>query len=106
MNWNYEYGRIYSVDDNKDVIAEVTFVYKGNTTIDIIHTYVNPIFRGQGVAGKLMEIVAQYLKEKGLQASASCSYANTWLKKYREAYSDIVSEDIYNDVHINDLKGR
>lgn len=80
MNWNYENGRIYSLDDNNVLIAEVTFVFKENTTIDIIHTYVNPIFRGQGVAGKMMEIVAQYLKEKGLQASASCSYANAWLK--------------------------
>lgn len=27
-------------------------------------------------------------------ASASCSYANAWLKKHRKSYSDIISVDI------------
>jgi len=94
MNWTYEDGRIYSIDDKNELMAEATFVFKENREVDIDHTYVHPTLRGQGVAGKMMETVAAYLKEKGLKASASCPYANAWLKKHRESYSDIVSKDI------------
>lgn len=45
------------------------------------------------MAGKMMVVVAEYLKEKGLKASATCSYANIWLKRHEELYSDILSQD-------------
>ncbi len=94
MNWKYENRRIYSVSENNELMAETTFVFKENGEVDIDHTYVNSVLRGQGVAGKMMEVVAEYLREKGLKASATCSYSNIWLKKHKEAYSDIISKDI------------
>ena len=45
-----------------------------------------------------MAVVAQYLKENGLKASATCSYANLWLKKHRKSHADIVSKDIDDDI--------
>lgn len=93
MNWQYEDGRIYSKNENNELLAETTFVFIGDNKVNIDHTYVNPILRGQGVAGKMLEVVAEYLSEKGLKATASCSYANAWLKKHRESYSDIISDD-------------
>lgn len=94
MNWKYENGRIYSTNENNELEAETTFIYKENGEITIDHTFVNPALRGQNVAGKMMEVVCEYLKENGLKTSATCPYANAWLKKHRDAYSDIVSNDI------------
>lgn len=94
MNWKYEHGRIFSVDERFELMAEAAFVYKENGEVSIDRTYVNPALRGQGVAGEMMRILAEHLREKGLRASAGCSYAYAWLKKNREAYSDIVSSDI------------
>lgn len=96
MKWNYDSGRIYSVDENNELMAETTFVYKDNGEVDIDHTYVNPSLRGQGVAGKMMEVVAEYLKENKLKAVATCPYANTWIKRNKDSYSAVVSEDIDN----------
>lgn len=98
MNWKFEDGRVYSIDDKGELMAETTFRLKENGEVDIDHTYVNPILRGQGVASKMMEVVAQHLREKGLKATASCSYANSWLKKHRDLYSDIISKDIDDEV--------
>lgn len=98
MNWKFENGRIYSVDENNELMAETTFISKGNGQVVIDHTFVNPVLRGQGVAGQMMEVVANYLRENGLKASATCSYANSWLKKNRQPFSDIISEDLDNDV--------
>ncbi|NLM98240.1 MAG: N-acetyltransferase [Halanaerobiaceae bacterium] len=94
MDWKYEKGRIYSVDENNELMAETTFVFKKSDVIDINRTYVHPELRGQGLAGKLMGLVAEYLRENSLKATASCPYANTWLKRNRESYSDIISEEL------------
>src|SRR5665648_1099737 len=94
MNWKYEDGRIYRTDEKGELMCETTFVRKENGELDIDHTYVNPILRGQGMAGKMMVVVSEYLREKGLKASATCSYANIWLKRHEELYPDILSQDM------------
>jgi len=105
MNWKFEDGRIFNVDEKGELMAEATFVLKKNGEVDIDHTYVNPVLRGQGVAGKMMEIVAGYLKEKELKASASCSFANAWLKKNRELYAEIISKDLDEDAATCKING-
>lgn len=97
MDWKYEEGRIYSVNEKGDLMAEATFKLKENGESDIDYTYVNPSLRGQGIAGKLMEAVAQYLRGKGLKTTATCSYANIWLRRNSEFYSDIISKDLDNE---------
>ncbi|WP_407310071.1 GNAT family N-acetyltransferase [Desulfosporosinus sp. SB140] len=92
MNWNYEERRIFGTDEKGELMCETTFVLKKNGELNIDHTYVNPILRGQGVAGKMMVVVAEHLREKGLKASATCSYANIWLRRHEELYSDILSQ--------------
>jgi len=94
MNWKYEDRRIYCTDEKGELMCETTFVRKKNGELDIDHTYVNPTLRGQGMAGKMMVVVAEYLRGKGLKASATCSYANIWLKRHEELYPDILSKDM------------
>jgi len=106
MDWTYENGRIYSVNDKNELMAETTFVYKENGEVDIDHTYVNPVLRGQGVAGIMMELAAQYIREKGLRATASCSYANAFLKKHREEYADILSKDLDCEAPVCKIDGK
>lgn len=94
MNWKYEDGRIYCTDDKGELMCETTFIRKENGELDLDHTYVNPILRGQGMAGKMMVVVAEYLRKESLKASATCSYANIWLKRHEELYPDILSKDM------------
>lgn len=93
MDWKYEKGRIYSCNEKGELMAEATYVAKGNGEIDINHTYVNPILRGQGVADKMMTVVAEYLRKEGLKATATCSYAYVWFNKNSEQYSDIIARN-------------
>lgn len=88
MIWKFENNRIYSLDEDNNLMAETTFVFKGKE-VNIDHTYVHPSLRGQGIAGKMMEIVVGYIREQNLKVTASCSYANTWLKRHRDLYTDI-----------------
>lgn len=94
MDWKFEEGRIYSTDEKGELMAEATYVFKENGDVDIDHTFVNPVLRGQGVAGKMMEIVAEFLRGEGLRATATCSYANLWFKKNAASNTDILSEEL------------
>lgn len=106
MNWKFEKERIYSVDKNGELMAETTLVSKAKGEVDIDHTYVNPVLRGKGVAGEMMKVVAAYLSRESLKATATCSYANAWLKRHRETYADIISADIDNVVSACKIDGR
>ncbi len=106
MDWKYEKGRIYSVDENDELMAETTFIFKENGEINIDHTYVNPVLRGKGIAGEMMGVVAKYLQENGLKSSATCSYANIWLKKHRGLYPDIISKDLDDEIISCKIDGR
>jgi uncharacterized protein len=96
MNWKYEGGRIFGTDEQGELMCETTFVRKENGHLDIDHTYVNPILKGQGMGGKMMVVVAEYLRQKGLKASATCPFAKKWLKRHEEFYTDILSQDMDN----------
>jgi uncharacterized protein len=96
MEWKYEGRSIYCIDNNGELTAEATFNFIDNNLVDIDHTYVNPSLRGQGIAAELMKAVMEYIKAKGLKVTASCSYANAWLRKNKEEYSDIISEGLFD----------
>lgn len=93
MNWMFEEGRIYSTDEKGELLAEATLTPKENGVVDIDHTYVAPHLRGNGFAGEMMAVVAQHIREKGLKAVASCSYAKAWLQRNRETYQDIIADE-------------
>lgn len=105
MDWIYEEGRVYYEDDTKKILAEAVLAAKENGEVDIEHVYVDASLRGQGVAGKLMEAVAEYLRANKIKAVASCPYANTWLTKNKEKYEDIISDD-FNGASACRIDGR
>lgn len=95
MDFIYESNRIYRIDENNKVIAEVTFpsisdTMTSNNTVNINHTFVDNSLRGQGVAGQLMVAVAKKLREENKKAILTCSYAISWFEKNDE-YSDILA---------------
>ena len=91
MEFQIEEGRVFCVNEQQEVIAEATYVHLGGGVVDIDHTFVSPMLRGQGVAGKLMEALANELRARHLKATATCSYAEVWLERNREAYQDIIA---------------
>ena len=95
MKFQIADGRVFSLGENNELLAETTYVSMSENEVDIDHTYVNPVLRGQGVAGQMMETLAAHLRERGLRAGASCSYANNWLRKNKEAYGDIISDTLF-----------
>jgi predicted GNAT family acetyltransferase len=90
MEFKITQGRVFALDEYQAVLAEATYVPVRAGVVDINHTYVNPLLRGQGIAGQLMELLANELRKQGLKAVASCSYADVWLERNRAAYADVI----------------
>jgi len=97
MDWIFDTGRIYCLSKEGKIMAETTCVSKGKGEVDINRTYVDPILRGQGVAGEMMGQVVDYLREHKLKTTASCAYANAWLRKHAHSYGDVISDDMGDD---------
>lgn len=81
----------FKVNDRQDVLfvgnnektasAYILFpkVKEGLHVIEKV--YVDEIYRGQGVAGKLMQALVDYAEKNDIKLEASCSYAVSWLEK-------------------------
>ena len=76
-----ESNRIYYEQEGR-TLAEITFPALDDTTVNIDHTFVDECLRGQGVAGRLMELAAAELERTGRKAVATCSYARRWLENH------------------------
>lgn len=91
MEFTYENGRIYSLSDVGDTLAEITFPLVAPGVADVDRTFVDPSLRGQGVAGTLMEAAAAQLRARGLKTRTSCPYAAKWFAAHPEQ-SDLLAE--------------
>ena len=81
MEFQHERERIFALDGQGKLVAEVTFpVSEGVADID--HTFVEQSLRGQGVAGQLLDAAVRQIRMEGLRAKATCSYAAKWFKEH------------------------
>ena len=81
MEFQHERERIFALDEQGKLVAEVTFpVSEGVADID--HTFVDQSLRAQGVAGQLLDAAVRQIRMEGLRAKATCSYAAKWFKEH------------------------
>lgn len=75
MNYQKEPNRIFALNDEGTIVAEITFPEKEKGLYVIDHTYVHNSLRGQGVARTLVEMALGQIEQLGGSAQATCSYA-------------------------------
>lgn len=88
MEFSRESGRIFARDENGRLLAEVTFPERDGVA-EITHTFVDPSLRGQGVAGQLLQAVADTLRAENRKAKPVCTYAVRWFQEH-PAYADLL----------------
>lgn len=57
---------------------------RGPGLVEITHVEAPPALRGTGLAGKLMEGVAQAAREENLRIRPLCGYAHAWMRRHKE----------------------
>lgn len=71
---------IYKTKEGK-IIGEVEVVSEEKNKKNIIHTYVDPEYRGQKIASKLLTAITDYYQKQGIELIYTCSYAKSWKEK-------------------------
>ncbi len=66
--------------DENTQIGQCNFIEIENNW-NIIHTEVNSLYQGQGIARKLVELIIENAKKYDKNVIAECSYAKRILKK-------------------------
>lgn len=84
MDFTYNTNQIALLDENGQLLAEVTFPDIDDDTVNIDHTFVAPSLRGQNIADKLMSAAAEKLYAEDKKAVLTCTYAVKWFGKHPE----------------------
>ncbi|QLB13542.1 hypothetical protein EV697_10916 [Bisgaardia hudsonensis] len=77
-------GEFFLLDEQGNKIAELTYFFENENTINANHTYVSDKLRGQGVAARLYLALVEFVEQNQLNLIPSCSYiAKKWEKENR-----------------------
>lgn len=68
-------------------LSKLEYLLDGSSLV-ILHVGVHPEFRGQGVAGRLMQVALEFARARSLRVIPMCSYAAAYIRKNPE-YSDL-----------------
>lgn len=82
-------NKFYIGDDIKAPLAEITYIQSGKNLIVVDHTFVSDELRGQGIAGKLLEQVVLYAREKNKKIKPLCVFAKKKMEDTEE-YHDVL----------------
>lgn len=72
-------------------LCKLDYMQDGNNFI-IEHVGVDPVFRGQGVAGKIMETALEYARQNSLRVIPMCSYAVHYIRQNPQ-YVDLTNPE-------------
>lgn len=84
MGWTAERDAVRCLNEQGEVVAEVTFPEVEPGIVEINHTFVDESLRGQGIAGQLLGRAVATIAASGYRARPTCSYAVRWFEKHPE----------------------
>ena len=72
-------------------LSKLDYIQDGKNFV-ITHVGVHPELRGQGVAGRIVEVSLQYAKENSLRVIPMCSYAAAYMRRHPE-YAELMNQE-------------
>lgn len=92
MDFIYEPERIIIKNEENKIVGEIDFPLQADGNYVITHTFVDDSLRGQGMAGKLVQVAVDYIENQGKKTGATCSYAQVWAKRHEKEYGHVFTE--------------
>lgn len=81
-------GMFYIEQDN-NIVAEMTYVWAGTDRIIIDHTAVNEILKGKGAGKQMLTKAVEFAREKKIKIIPLCPFARSVFDKVKE-FSDVL----------------
>ncbi|PWL32165.1 GNAT family N-acetyltransferase [uncultured Roseivirga sp.] len=89
MDWKiqvkeHENKGSFYIEENEEIVAEMTFSKAGDQRIIIDHTEISDGLRGKGVGLKLVEFAVDYVRSKNIKMLPLCPFVKSTLLKHPE----------------------
>ena len=81
----------YELVDGDTVIGQIRYRREAGA-VALVHTEVEPMYEGKGLAGTLVEGALDDLRERDLAVIPVCPFVRAWLRRHPE-YADLVVAD-------------
>lgn len=75
-------SKISCIDDNGKEVRKIIFPKRENNVYEIKTTKVDESMRGQGIAGRLVQLCLNEINQRGGTVRATCSYAQKYIEKH------------------------
>jgi len=87
---NYdEKGGKFFIEENGEIIAEMTYVFAGEDKFIIDHTEVFPAGEGKGLGKKLVSAAVDFARDQKMKIMPLCPFAKSVIEK-TVAYHDVL----------------
>ena len=71
-------------------LSKLDYIQDGKNFV-ITHVGVSPELRGQGIAGRIVQVGLEYAKERSLRVVPMCSYAAAYIRRHPE-YAELTRQ--------------
>ena len=71
-------------------LSKLDYIEDGKNFV-ITHVGVHPSLRGQGVAGRIVQVSLEHAKNRGLRVVPMCSYAAAYIRRHPE-YAELTRQ--------------
>ena len=78
----------YIGENEENLVARINYQVESDDVIIANSTFVDPSLRGQQIAKKLLDRLADFARENHLKIKPTCSYVVTAFERYKE-YDDV-----------------
>jgi uncharacterized protein len=75
---------IFYIEQNGQIVSEMTYVWAGEAKIIIDHTEVDESLRGKGIGKQLVEKAVIFAREKAIKIIPLCPFAKSVIHKVKE----------------------
>ncbi|HEY9170298.1 MAG TPA: GNAT family N-acetyltransferase [Lutibacter sp.] len=79
----------FFIEQNGEIVAEMTYVWTGKTGIIIEHTQVDVKLKGQGAGKQLVTKAIDFARENGLKIAPLCPFVKSVFDK-ETAFMDVL----------------
>ena len=87
---NGQKGEFFKADASGKRMAEISYIWRDDSTIDANHTWVDDSLQGQGVARQLLDTLVEFARKKKVKIVPTCSYVDVMFR-HEKSFTDIVA---------------
>ena len=87
---NGQKGEFFKADASGKRMAEISYIWRDDSTIDANHTWVDDSLQGQGVARQLLDTLVEFAREKKLKIVPTCSYVEVMFRR-EKSFADVIA---------------